>query len=103
MTSKTTKPASADSSNIEVPGAAAEVAREHPELWQALQVMGDQVTHAGPLDARTCRLVHLAFAIAGGSEGATHSHARRAVAEGDSRANLGAGHRARQRTLEGCV
>lgn len=82
MTSKTTKPASADGSTIEVPGAAADVAREHPELWQALQVLGDQVTHAGPLDARTCRLVHLAFAIAGGSEGATHSHARRAVAEG---------------------
>jgi alkylhydroperoxidase/carboxymuconolactone decarboxylase family protein YurZ len=38
----------------------------------------------GPLDARTSRLIHLALAIAAGSEGAAHSHARRALAEGIS-------------------
>ena len=37
---------------------------------------------AGPLDARSRRLVHLALAIAAGSEGATHSHSRRALSEG---------------------
>jgi alkylhydroperoxidase/carboxymuconolactone decarboxylase family protein YurZ len=37
---------------------------------------------SGPLDARTCRLVHLALAMAANSEGATHSHVRRGPAEG---------------------
>ena len=34
------------------------------------------------MDARTCRLIHIAFSIASDSEGATHSHTRRALAEG---------------------
>ena len=32
------------------------------------------VSNAGSLQARTRRLIHLALAIAAGSEGATHSH-----------------------------
>lgn len=66
----------------ELPGVAGEVARQHPELWGALQALGEQAAAAGPLDAKTRRLLHLAIAIASGSEGATHSHVRRALAEG---------------------
>lgn len=65
-----------------LPTAAAQVAAEHPELWQAFQKLGDEAAKAGPLDARTRRLVHLAFAIAAGSEGAAHSHTRQGLAEG---------------------
>lgn len=72
----------ADTPHGKLPETAAQMARQHPELWQAFQNLGEQASRAGPIDARTRRLVHLAYAIAVGSEGATHSHARRALAEG---------------------
>lgn len=64
-----------------LPRAAGRVAQEHPDLWNALQRLGEASGDAGPLDARTRRLVNLAFAIASDSEGATHSHTRRALTE----------------------
>lgn len=66
----------------DLPGAAQRVADEYPDLWKAVQRLGEVVNEAGPLDARTRRLINLAFAIASNSEGATHSHTRRALAEG---------------------
>ena len=65
-----------------LPGAAGRVAKEKPELWAALQQLGEASANAGPLDLRTRRLINLAFAIAADSEGATHSHTRRALDEG---------------------
>jgi alkylhydroperoxidase/carboxymuconolactone decarboxylase family protein YurZ len=76
------------SPDVKVPGTAALIAGDHPDLWDAYQRFGEQVTAAGPLDARTQRLVHLAFAIATGSEGATHSHVRRALDAGLGAAEL---------------
>jgi 4-carboxymuconolactone decarboxylase len=69
-------------SQVRLPGAALHMAREHREVWEAFQSLGEKASRAGPLDARTRRLIHLALALAGGSEGATHSHARRARSEG---------------------
>jgi alkylhydroperoxidase/carboxymuconolactone decarboxylase family protein YurZ len=66
----------------DLPGVAGRVAKEHPDLWSALQRLGEASADAGPLDARARRLINLAFAIASESEGATHSHTRRALAEG---------------------
>jgi 4-carboxymuconolactone decarboxylase len=68
--------------DVQLPGAALHMAREQPKLWEAFQHLGEEASRAGPLDARTRRLIHLALAIAAGSEGATHSHARRAGSEG---------------------
>ena len=65
-----------------LPGAAGEVAEAHPQVWQAYAALGEACAEAGPLDARTRRLVKLALAIGAASEGATHSHARRAGEEG---------------------
>jgi alkylhydroperoxidase/carboxymuconolactone decarboxylase family protein YurZ len=65
----------------ELPGAAGRVAQEQPQLWQALQSLGGAAAGAGPLDAKTRRLINLALAIGADSEGATHSHTRRALAE----------------------
>ncbi|MGD9965764.1 MAG: carboxymuconolactone decarboxylase family protein [Hyphomonadaceae bacterium] len=65
----------------DLPGAAGRVAQEHPALWGALQKLGEASGEAGPLDAKTRRLINLAFAVAANSEGATHSHTRRALAE----------------------
>jgi len=67
---------------VKLPGAALQMAREHAEVWEAFQSLGERASRAGPLDARTRRLIHLALALAAGSEGATHSHARRARSEG---------------------
>src|SRR6476469_6066960 len=71
-----------DAPGVELPGTAGEVAKEKPELWRAFQALGASTGAAGPLSEREQRLVNLALAIGGGSEGATHSHSRRAVAEG---------------------
>ena len=70
-----------DTPEVGLPGAAGKVAREKPELWEAFQQLGTATAEAGPLDERTRRLVNLALAIGADSEGATHSHCRRALAE----------------------
>jgi len=77
-----------DSPGVELPGTAGQVAREKPDLWRAFQALGAATGAAGPLSEREQRLVNLALAIGGDSEGATHSHARRAVAEGLSAEEL---------------
>jgi alkylhydroperoxidase/carboxymuconolactone decarboxylase family protein YurZ len=69
-------------SKVRLPETANKIARDHPALWAAFQRLGEEASRAGPLDDRTRRLVHLAYAIAADSEGATHSHARRARGEG---------------------
>jgi alkylhydroperoxidase/carboxymuconolactone decarboxylase family protein YurZ len=76
--------AGSDATKAKLPGAALHMARERPEVWEAFQHLGEKASRAGPLDARARRLIHLALAIAAGSEGATHSHARRASSEGIS-------------------
>ncbi|MGF1658556.1 MAG: carboxymuconolactone decarboxylase family protein [Rubrimonas sp.] len=65
-----------------LPGAFGALARSHPEILRAYSALGEACAQSGPLSARERRLVKLALAIAAGSEGATHSHARRAAADG---------------------
>jgi alkylhydroperoxidase/carboxymuconolactone decarboxylase family protein YurZ len=72
----------ANSEPTVLPPTADHVAQQQPELWDAYQRLGAASSAAGPLDGRARRLVHLSMAIAAGSEGATHSHARRALEEG---------------------
>ncbi len=66
----------------ELPSGAGIVAEDYPEIWDAYSRLGAACAEAGPLDERERRLVKLALALAAGSEGATHSHARRALDEG---------------------
>ena len=77
-----------EASDVNLPETASAIAKEHAPLWRAFQQLGKEASNAGPLDGRTARLVHLAFAIATESEGATHSHVRRALAEGIGAAEL---------------
>ena len=77
-----------DAPEVALPGTAGTVARERPELWRAFQALGEATGKAGPLTEREQRLVNLALAIGAGSEGATHSHARRGTSEGLSAAAL---------------
>src|SRR5438132_9663847 len=55
---------------------------EYPHVIAAVEQLGNAVGAAGPLDARTTHLIQLAAAAAIHSEGAVHSHARRALAAG---------------------
>jgi alkylhydroperoxidase/carboxymuconolactone decarboxylase family protein YurZ len=66
----------------DLPSAAGRLADRHPRVWAAYEHLGEAVAEGGPLDAKTRRLVKLALAIGCLSEGAVHSHVRRALAEG---------------------
>lgn len=65
-----------------LPEAAGRIAQQHADLWAAYSELGKACAEAGPLDARTRRLVKLALAAAAHSEGAVHSHGRRGLEEG---------------------
>src|SRR5690349_13825653 len=71
-----------DAPGVELPGTAGLVAKEKPDLWRAFQALGAATGEAGPLSEREQRLVNLALALGGDSEGATHSHARRGLGDG---------------------
>jgi 4-carboxymuconolactone decarboxylase len=57
--------------------------RRYPELMQAVERLGE-VAAAGPLDEKIKQLVQLGAAAALRSEGAVHSHTRRALESGAS-------------------
>ena len=65
-----------------LPAAAGNVAAAYPDIWEAYSSLGEACANSGPLDDKVRRLVKLALAIGAGSEGAVHSHARRALEEG---------------------
>lgn len=67
-----------------LPAGAGQVAEQFPEVWQAFSALGKACAESGPLDARTRRLVKLALAVGASSEGAVHSHVRRALEEGET-------------------
>lgn len=70
------------------PGAVGDLAQRFPEVWDAYAALGKATAEAGPLNARERRLVKLALAVGAGSEGAVHSHTRRARSEGIDDADL---------------
>ena len=65
-----------------LPGFLDRVISDYPDVWRAYQMLGDAAANAGPLDAGSQRLVKLALAVGARSQGAVHSHARRALREG---------------------
>ena len=75
-------------SDSSLPPIVQEFASKHPEVWDAYNHLGEVAAKAGPLDARTQRLVKLALAIGAGLQGAVHSHARRGLAAGLNREEL---------------
>lgn len=71
-----------------LPAAAGNIAESYPEIWKAYAAFGKAISDAGPLDAKTRRLVNLALAIGGRTEGAVHSHTRQALSEGLSKKEI---------------
>jgi alkylhydroperoxidase/carboxymuconolactone decarboxylase family protein YurZ len=68
-----------------LPSKAGEVAESYPALWEAYSALGKACAASGPVKGETLRLVKLAIAIGAASEGAVHSHVRRAMEEDLSR------------------
>jgi AhpD family alkylhydroperoxidase len=62
--------------------------RNFPDVAAAYDALGGRLHEAGPLDAKTRRLVTLATAAGMQAEGAVRSHVRKAVAEGISRQEI---------------
>jgi alkylhydroperoxidase/carboxymuconolactone decarboxylase family protein YurZ len=72
----------------DLPSGAGEVAAAYPDVWKAYAALGKACAKAGPIDGRTARLVKLALAVGALSEGAVHSHTRRALEEGLTKEEL---------------
>ena len=70
------------------PGWYAFIKEKHPKSIQALEQLGEAVRQEGPLDEKTAQLVQLAAAAASHSEGSVHSHARRALKAGATKAEI---------------
>jgi 4-carboxymuconolactone decarboxylase len=62
-----------------------QLTKRYPGYMEALEKLGESVKHAGPLDEKTAELIQLAGAAAARSEGAVHSHCRRALSAGATR------------------
>ena len=56
--------------------------KRYPAYFDAVEALGAAARQAGPLDEKTTQLVQLGAAAAIRSEGAVHSHVRRALKAG---------------------
>jgi alkylhydroperoxidase/carboxymuconolactone decarboxylase family protein YurZ len=56
--------------------------KQHPDYFDAVEALGKAVRKAGPLEQQVVQLVQLGAAAAIRSEGAVHSHVRRALEAG---------------------
>jgi AhpD family alkylhydroperoxidase len=71
-------------SQDKLPGHYRRLLESYPRYMEVLNQLGEVVQKQGPLEGKTAQLVQLAAAVALGSEGAVHSHTRRALAAGAS-------------------
>ncbi|MBM4056087.1 MAG: carboxymuconolactone decarboxylase family protein [Planctomycetes bacterium] len=58
------------------------IQKKHKKFFDAVEELGKVVREEGPLDEKTAHLVQLAAAATIHSEGAVHSHVRRALEAG---------------------
>jgi AhpD family alkylhydroperoxidase len=61
------------------------IVKQYPHYMAALDAVGEAAANAGPLPEKTRHLVQIGAAAAIRSEGAVHSHTRRALAAGATR------------------
>jgi len=60
------------------------VKKYHPDYLEAVEKLGATVRQSGPIDKKNAQLIQLSASIASRSEGATHSHTKRALEAGAS-------------------
>lgn len=70
------------------PGWYSFIKKNHGNFMKALEQLGEVVRQEGPLDAKTSHLIQLAAGAAIRSEGAVHSHVRRALQAGATTAEI---------------
>ena len=61
------------------------IVKQYPQYMAALDAVGEAAANAGPLTEKVRHLVQIGAAAAIRSEGAVHSHTRRALAAGATR------------------
>ena len=71
-----------------LPSVVEQFSQSQPDVWDAYNQLGKAVAEAGPLDAKTQRLIKLAIAVGAVREGAVRAHARRGLKVGLSPAEL---------------
>lgn len=64
------------------------IMEKHPQLVEMHTKLADAARQDGPLDTKTGHLIQLAAAASIRSEGAVHSHARRALEEGATKQEI---------------
>ena len=70
------------------PGVYTRLQETYPELAASVEALGSSAKDAGPLDEKTAQLIQLAAAASIRSEGAVHSHTRRALEAGATSAEI---------------
>lgn len=60
------------------------IKKRYPDLFAAVESLGETLKRQGPVEEKNAHLVQLAAAAAIRSEGAVHSHTRRALDAGAS-------------------
>ncbi|MBN2174195.1 MAG: carboxymuconolactone decarboxylase family protein [Bacteroidales bacterium] len=65
-----------------------EVRKHHPEYLEAVERLGELTKNMGPLDEKQAQLIQLAASIALKSEGAAHSHTKRALEAGATKEEI---------------
>lgn len=71
-------------SRMELPSQYVNLRKKYKPFMEALDALGRTAGEQGPIDKQTAHLIQLAAAVAIRSEGAVHSHARRALQAGVS-------------------
>lgn len=62
--------------------------KDFPEVAKAYEELGIAVHKAGPLNEKTRALIKLAISTGAGMEGAVHSHTRKAIDAGCTKAEI---------------
>lgn len=65
-----------------VPQQHTNIKKQFSKYFSALENLGKSIKASGPLDEKTCQLIQIAASAAIRSEGAVHSHTRRAIEAG---------------------
>jgi len=69
-------------STKDIPGWYGHMRKRYAKLMDALEALGRAARQEGPLDEKTAHLIQLAAASSTHSQGAVHSHVRRALDAG---------------------
>ncbi len=76
------------SANTNIPETFKTFSERYPALGDAHEQIAKVVDRAGPLDRKCCELIKIGLSVGAGLETATRSHARRALEQGASRAEV---------------